>query len=145
MSHGAAFSELVIEVFRINGLALAAGNALAAPAGLTSARWQILGVVDHAPASVSDVARTMGLTRQGVQQTADAMALDGFVTWAPNPHHQRAKLVTITPKGTKALRAVERRQAAWADRLGKRLGAHALARAITVLQAARVALEEDER
>lgn len=33
-----AFSELVIEVFRVNGLALEAGDLLARPAGLTSAR-----------------------------------------------------------------------------------------------------------
>src|SRR5918995_101020 len=61
-AEGDAFTELVLEVFRLNGLLLAAGDQLAEPSGLTSARWQVLGVVDHEPAPVANVARIMGLT-----------------------------------------------------------------------------------
>src|SRR5688572_8966471 len=71
-----AFSELVLEVFRVNGLALEAGDALGEPSGLSSARWQVLGVVDHGAVPVSTIARTMGLTRQSVQLTANALELD---------------------------------------------------------------------
>lgn len=120
---GIAVSGLIVEVFRLNGVALEAGNALTRPAGLTSARWQVLGVVDHGPAAVATVAREMGLTRQSVQQTADAMARDGLVEYLENPHHQRAKLISITPRGRKALAEVERRHATWANRLGARMSA----------------------
>ena len=138
-----AFSELVIEVFRVNGLALEAGDELARPAGLTSARWQVLGVVDHGPAPVSNVARTMGLTRQSVQQIADALERDGFVEYVDNPHHRTARLIAMTAAGREALRQVEARHAAWADRLGKRLDLSSLFAAVDALREARRALEEE--
>ncbi|GAB2960734.1 MarR family transcriptional regulator [Micromonospora polyrhachis] len=117
---GSALSELVIEVFRANGLLLASGDGLARPAGLTSARWQVLGVVDHEPSTVSEVARVMGLTRQSVQQTADALARDGLVSFEENPRHRRAKLITITARGRVALDYVEQRQAEWSNRIAER-------------------------
>ncbi|WP_433926220.1 MarR family winged helix-turn-helix transcriptional regulator [Sorangium cellulosum] len=138
-----AFSELVVEVFRVNGLALEAGDLLARPAGLTSARWQVLGVVDHGPAPVSNVARMMGLTRQGVQQIADALQREGFVEYVENPHHRTAKLISMTEAGREALRQVEARHAAWADRLGKRIDPSSLRAAVDALRQARQALEED--
>ncbi|MBZ5712223.1 MarR family winged helix-turn-helix transcriptional regulator [Nannocystis pusilla] len=118
---GLAFSELILAVFRVNGLALAAGDRLAAPSGLTSARWQVLGVVDHGPVTVADVARTMGLRRQSVQQTADALAREGFVDYLDNPADRRANLIALTRAGRRALRAVEARHAAWASRLAARV------------------------
>jgi DNA-binding MarR family transcriptional regulator len=120
-NHGWGFSELLIEVFRVNGLLLAAGDELAAPAGLTSARWQVLGVVDHGPTTVAQVARIMGLTRQSVQQTADALARDRMIEYRDNPRHRRAKLLELTDRGRTALRAVEERQAEWANAIGERL------------------------
>lgn len=138
-----AFSELVIEVFRLNGLALEAGDRLARPAGLTSARWQVLGVVDHGPAPVANVARVMGLTRQSVQQIADALEREGFVEYVDNPHHRKAKLIAMTSAGTAALRQIERRHAAWAKRLGARIDLAALRAALDTLREARKVLEED--
>ena len=40
-----ALTGLVIEVFRLNGDLLAAGDALVGDLGLTSARWQVLGAI----------------------------------------------------------------------------------------------------
>ncbi|TDV46394.1 MarR family winged helix-turn-helix transcriptional regulator [Actinophytocola oryzae] len=118
---GWAFSELLVEVFRVNGLLLAAGDRLAAPAGLTSARWQVLGVVDHGPTTVAQVARTMGLTRQSVRQTADALVRDGLVELVPNPADRRARLLKLTPEGRKALRYVEEQQSTWANAIAAHL------------------------
>jgi DNA-binding MarR family transcriptional regulator len=142
-AEGDAFTELVLEVFRLNGLLLAAGDQLAEPSGLTSARWQVLGVVDHEPAPVANVARIMGLTRQTVQTTADTLERDGFVEYRDNPHHRRAKLIALTDQGRKALRQVEARQAAWADRLGKTAGVETLRAAVEGLRRARKQLEDD--
>ncbi len=140
---GEAFTELVLEVFRLNGLALEAGERLAGPLGLSSARWQVLGVVDHAPAPVANVARIMGLSRQGVQQTADALERDGFIEYLENPHHRRAKLISMTAKGREALRRVEGRQALWANRLGAGMNARQLRAAVNGLREARQLLEKD--
>lgn len=137
------FSELVLEVFRLNGRALAQGDVLAAPSGLTSARWQVLGVVDHGPAPASHVARTMGLTRQSVLELANALARDGFVRFTDNPHHRTAKLIEATPAGQRALRQIEARHAVWADRVGRRLGAARLRELVAGLREALQALEED--
>jgi len=140
---GLAFSGLVIEAFRINGLALAAGDALTKPVGLTSARWQVMGVVGDAPAPVAHVARMMGLTRQSVRETADALMRDGFVTYQDNPHHRTAKLLALTETGRRALQEVERRHAVWASRLGRRFDLASLRTAIRELQRVREELERD--
>ena len=72
------FTDLLLEVFRVNGLLLAAGDDLTRPVGLTSARWQVLGVAEHGPVPVSHVARTMGLSRQSVQITANGLGARRF-------------------------------------------------------------------
>lgn len=133
-ANGNVFTELILEVFRLNGLLLEAGDRLTHPVGLSSARWQVLGIVEHQPTPVAQVARSMGLTRQSVQQTADALANDGFITYTNNPHHRRAKLMTITPKGRKALDYIQQRQIDWANQVSETLSLEALNTAITVLR-----------
>ena len=138
-----ALSEVVIEVFRVNGLALAAGDVLGAPAGLSSARWQVLGVVDHGAAPVAHIARAMGLARQSVRITANALVRDGFVAFEPNPHHRTAKLVAITPAGRAALRRLEACHARWAARLGAKVGLEELREVLAGLRRVRTALETE--
>jgi DNA-binding MarR family transcriptional regulator len=138
-----AVSELIIEVFKANGALIAAGDALARPAGLSSARWQVLGVIDHQALTVADVARAMGLRRQSVQQTVDALVRDGLAVCRDNPRHRRAKLVEPTPEGRRALAEVERRHAEWADELAERLDAETIAAAKAALQGLTAALERN--
>ena len=139
-----AFTDLVLEVFRLNGRRLAAGDQLAAPVGLTSARWQVLGAIDGQPLSVAGIARAMGLTRQSVQRTADLLAAEGIVDFVPNPQHKRAKLVELTPTGRAMLREVTILQRAWADRTAAGLPAAALEAAVELLRTLRQRLEQAE-
>lgn len=141
---GGAFTKLILEVFRLNGLVLEAGDRLAQPAGLSSARWQVLGVVEHEPTPVAHVARIMGLTRQSVQQTADALAKDGFITYTENPHHRRAKLMNITPKGRKALDYVQQCQVNWANQISENYSLEDLRTTVTVLQQLRESLDRSK-
>jgi DNA-binding MarR family transcriptional regulator len=141
-AEGSAFIELTREIFRLNGLLLEAGNQLTAPVGLSSARWQILGIVEHGPEPVANIARIWGLTRQGVQQTADALDTDGFTEYLENPHHRRAKLVSITKKGTKALEYIRTQQASWANSIGEQAKFQDLQAAVSHLQALRTILEQ---
>ena len=71
----AAITGLVLEIFRLNGLLVASGDALVAGVGLTSARWQVLGAAAllQGRAPVAHIANFMGLTRQSVQRTADEL------------------------------------------------------------------------
>src|SRR5437016_12492641 len=90
-----ALTELMLEVFRLNGRLLASGDRLVADIGLSSARWQVLGAIalagPHLP--VAHIARNMGLTRQAVRRLVNELAADGLVAFATNPHHRRARLV----------------------------------------------------
>ncbi|MGH3880797.1 MAG: MarR family winged helix-turn-helix transcriptional regulator [Actinophytocola sp.] len=118
----------------MNGLLLSAGDALARPAGLTSARWQVLGVVDHGPVTIAEVARTMGLTRQTVRQTAASLASAGMLDYEDDPRDRRARLLVLTTRGRTALRSVERRQAAWANQVAARTSLSDLRSAIGILR-----------
>jgi DNA-binding MarR family transcriptional regulator len=114
-----SLTDLILDVFRLNGALLASGDALVGDLGLTSARWQVLGaiVLSPVPLPVAHLARNMGLTRQAVQRSVDEMRSDGLVRLDPNPHHKRAMLVAMTERGETAFRAAMERQEVWADAL----------------------------
>jgi DNA-binding MarR family transcriptional regulator len=139
-----AFTRLVLLVFRLNGLLLAAGDRLAAPAGQTSARWQVMGVIDHAPMTVARIARVMGLRRQSVQRTADLLAADGVAEYLDNPADRRARLLTLTPRGRRALRAIERAQFEWARNHGEAIGRKRLESAVSALEETIAQLERSD-
>jgi DNA-binding MarR family transcriptional regulator len=137
-----AFTRLVLLVFRLNGLLIEAGDRMAAPVGQTSARWQVMGVIDHEPLTVAAVARRMGLRRQSVQRTADVIVADGIATYLDNPADKRAKLLTLTDSGRRALRAIERAQHEWARELGGAIGLEPLLHAEEVLAKTIALLDE---
>lgn len=140
-----AVTELIIETFRLNGRLLAAGDALVEPLGLTSARWQVLGAValSPAPLPVAHLARNMGLTRQAVQRLVNEMMDDGLVRLAPNPHHQRAKLVLLTARGKAAYEASIERQTPWARELAVGLPLKRIEGAAALLKELRRRLEDE--
>ncbi len=142
-----AISELILEVFRLNGRLLEAGDALVADIGLTSARWQVMGAValSPVPLPVAHIARNMGLSRQSVQRLANEMEKDGLVMFAPNPHHERAKLVLLTPRGAGAYREAMDRQAPWAAGLASGLGAKDIEAARSLLRELRMRLSQEKR
>lgn len=137
-------SWLVVQVMQLNGLLTAAGDALAAPAGQTSARWQVLAAVEDAPLSVAQIARAMNLTRQSVQRVADLLAQEGLTAYQDNPAHARAKLLRLTPKGLKALRTIQAGQKVWANALASGMDEAQLRAASTVLAQLRQALMAQE-
>ena len=143
MTIEAVITDLVLETFRLNGRLLASGDALVADLGLTSARWQVIGAMalSPVPLSVAQSARNMGLTRQAVQRLANEMEADGLMRFAPNPHHQRAKLVLLTAAGKSAFAAAMKRQGAWASDLGAGLDPRKVAAAVATLRSVRQRLE----
>jgi DNA-binding MarR family transcriptional regulator len=130
---GDALSELVVQVFRLDGLLTATGDALAQPAGQTSARWRVLATVDGGPATVAQVARAWGLARQSVQRVADVLVDERFCRYDENPGHRRAQFLRITPRGRRALRTIQAAQRTWADAMGAEIGEADLQRANEVL------------
>lgn len=126
-------SVVAVQVLRLAGLLLEAGDALAAPTGQTSARWRVLAAVEDAPATVATIARALGQARQSVQRVADLLAADGLAVYEENPDHRRAMLVRLTARGRSALRAIQDAQRGWADTIGATVGARELEAASATL------------
>ena len=118
-----ALTDLVLDVFKLNGLLLTAGDRIVARLGLTSARWQVLGAIAYAEHAqpVAWLARDMGGNRQNVQRIVNDLRKTGLVTLEVNPHHRRASLVVLTDKGRRTFDEAMRLQAPWANLLSEDL------------------------
>jgi DNA-binding MarR family transcriptional regulator len=121
---GEAATEVILSIFRANGLLIAGGDLLSGQAGLTSARWQVMGAIALAerPLTVPQIARRMGLTRQSVHATIKRLVADGLVELAPNVDHDRSRLVRLTELGENKYAALDRRQVEWVNRLARGIG-----------------------
>lgn len=139
---GDAFSRFAIQVIRLSARLTAAGDALAKPAGQTSARWLVMAAVEDEPATVARIARLLGLTRQSVQRVADVLEREGLTSFADNPEHRRARLLELTREGRTALGMIQAAQRDWANELGAEIGAEGLRRASGVLDRALDALTQ---
>jgi DNA-binding MarR family transcriptional regulator len=142
-SAGAALTDLILDLFRLNSRMLAAGDRLVAGVGLTSARWQILGTIIAArrPQPVAWLARDMGANRQNVQRIVNDLHEDGLVAFEPNPHHRRAQLVVLTDKGRRAYDAAMRLQVPWVNDLANGLSTKDIEAVHRVVAALRQKLE----
>jgi DNA-binding MarR family transcriptional regulator len=136
-------SRLALETFRLNGALIALGDALVAPLGLTSARWQVMGAVAEARGGlpVAGIARNMGLVRQSVQRIADELAAAGVFRFVPNPHHRRAKLVQLTAHGAALFQQASARWLVLADSLVAAIGAAEVDRAAALLRGFRALIQ----
>ena len=133
---GELFTEVVLEIFKLSGFLAAAGDQLASEFGLSSARWKVLGTLDMAelPPTISQISRTMGLTRQAVQRIANAMEQDGLLTYQKNPQHKRASHVTMTKKGRTIYTLISKKQAPWANQTSEELDSAELETSLTALR-----------
>lgn len=141
---GEALTALVLEVFRLNGEMLSAGNQLTRPLGLTSARWQVMGAIDLAghPMTVAQIARRMGLARQGVQRIAHDLERLGMASFETNLDHKRAPLVFISDEGKDVMMQVDKTQASWVNNLASGLSKKQIDQALELLETIRKRSEE---
>jgi DNA-binding MarR family transcriptional regulator len=144
---GEAATEVILSVFRTNGLLLASGDLLGASEGLTSARWQVMGAIALAehPLTVPQIARRMGITRQSVHATVKRLVADGLLELAPNADHRRSQLVRLTELGRRRYAALDRRQAEWVNGLARGIGRSELETAARVLAELSARLEDETR
>ena len=134
---------LMLETFRLNGAFIALGDAVAAPVGLTSARWQVMGAIAEAQGAlpVASLARNMGLVRQSVQRTVDELTALGLLRLTPNPHHKRARLVGLTDRGVALFEEVCARWLAVGEPLLAGIGAAEAERGAAFLRTLRARVE----
>ena len=130
---GEVLTSLIVPVIRLEAYFSRAGETIAAAGGQTLARWLVLESAAEAPATVAQIARGLGNTRQSVQRVADLLQRDGLTKYVRNPSHQRSQFVRITPLGRKTLSTIQRAQRVWADRVGSEIGEPALRQAGSVV------------
>ena len=143
---GDAVSSLILDLFKLTGKMLVAGDKLVADLGLTSARWQVIGAIVAAerPQPVAWLARDLGAHRQNIQRIVNDLAGEGLVALAANPHHRRAHLVVLTDSGKRAFEAAMHLQAPWINHLSQGLSVADIHTTHKVLIALRKRLEENE-
>ncbi|UXI03669.1 MarR family winged helix-turn-helix transcriptional regulator [Photobacterium sp. TY1-4] len=143
----ARLSAMALTSFALNGQFLKIAEQLAAPAGLTATRWQVLGAVLHEPLTQAEIARRMGITRQSVRRTANQLMDDGLLGVVENPSLRKAKLLQPTEAGFAAIGKIGPQHACFARSLEGRLGHEKMAQiadTLTVLHAALEALVEPQ-
>lgn len=143
---GTALTALFLDLFRLNNRILSSGDRLVADLGLTSARWQVLGsiVAAERPQPVAWLARDMGANRQNVQRIVNDLEKEGLVSFQPNPHHRRARLVVLSDKGRQIFDAAMRLQAPWVNDLSDGLPLEDIETMRRVMTALRGKLEGHE-
>ncbi len=141
---GEILTTATMELFRVSGLILNAGDRLAAHLGLTGARWQILGAIVRggAPRTVAEIARNLGANRQNVQRIVNDLERMEFLGFEPNPRHRRAQLVVLAAKGKEAYEAAMGLQAPWVNQVTHGLDLKDLEAFQRVLLALRGKLED---
>ncbi|MDJ0832565.1 MAG: MarR family transcriptional regulator [Gammaproteobacteria bacterium] len=133
---GHTFTEIVIESFKLSGLLANEGDRIAAPLGLSSARWKILGALarSETPLTVSQIARNMGQSRQAVQSLVNIMSETGLIEFQNNPNHKRAKLAVLTPTGVNSYQEMEAIQIPWANDYASQMTIDDLERTLVTLK-----------
>lgn len=132
-----AATDAIFATFRLHGHLIALGDRMVQPFGLTSARWQILGsiIMSEGAATVPQIGRTLGLSRQAVQRVANDLHTAGLVSFDDNPHHKRAKLVRLTKAGEDTYRQADKAWALWANKAFAELSSTQLRKMTGLLEA----------
>jgi len=141
---GKVLTDLILESFQLYGVLLDSGNRITKPLGLTSARWQVMGAVDLAghPLTVAQVARRMGLARQGVQRIINDLERLEMVVLKSNLDHKRSPLVSLSKKGAHVMAEIDKAQIVWVNKLAEGLGECQVKQALKVMQKVRERLEQ---
>lgn len=127
-------TELIMEMFRLQGALERHGAKLTEPFGQTPARWQVLGACHNDQRTVAQIARRMGLSRQSVQRIANLLVDEGLARYADNPDHKRSPIVELTAKGERTIEAINAAQAEWSNGIADGLSARDLDRTARIIR-----------
>ncbi|MEO5350183.1 MAG: MarR family winged helix-turn-helix transcriptional regulator [Magnetococcus sp. YQC-3] len=130
-----SFTAIILQIFRSNGQMIGWGDRFAAPFGLTSARWQMLGALAMAsrPMSAPQLASNMGVTRQGAQKQLDRLLHEGMIEKLANPYHKRSPVYQLTVAGKERYQRIAQEWNRHATRMQQAFAAEELATVLRVL------------
>lgn len=94
-------------------------------------------------ATVPDMARARGVSRQHIQQQVDALLERGLLERKDNPAHKRSSLIALTDKGRALIQNMRADELNALSRLQVGVSDNAVAEAAQVLSSWRAALRRD--
>lgn len=104
-------TQVILNVFRLNGALTDWGDRFVISEGLTSTRWRMLGAVVLAkrPLTAPHIALVMGVTRQGTQKQLNVLVESGLMETHENPIHKRSPLYSLTAQGQSVYDSIDER------------------------------------
>jgi DNA-binding MarR family transcriptional regulator len=124
----------------------AAGDALTARFGQTTAEWGLMRTLDErGPMTVAALARSRPVARQWILRLANQLAGDGLIEFVNNPDHKRAKLMRITPRGKTLLRRIGAASETWVGEMKSDFDERAVRVTLEMLRKLRDRLTHDYR
>lgn len=134
IERGAALYEVLRHIRPVHQYSARAVATTSAPRGISMPMRAVLERLDDAgPQTVPQVARSLWITRQGVQRFVDEAKALGFVTARPNPGHKRSHLIDLTDAGRAAYRGLHADELATLDRIAAGLDPDDIAACVRVL------------
>jgi len=114
--------------------------------GLTAAMRGVLErILLDGPATVPDLARARGVSRQHIQQQVDPLLERGFIERNDNPAHRRSPIIGLTDKGRALIQNMRAEELSALGRMQVGVSDDAMLEAAQVLAAWRAALQLDTR
>lgn len=99
---------IVADVYELAGGFRRVGEGIARTVGQTQARWQVLSAGSDMPKTVPQIARRLGVSRQNVQQIAEALVDASLARFVDNPDHRRSPHLILTGEGRTTLATLTR-------------------------------------
>jgi len=114
--------------------------------GLTAAMRGVLErILLDGPATVPDLARARGVSRQHIQQQVDPLLERGFIERNDNPAHRRSPIIGLADKGRALIQNMRAEELSALGRMQVGVSDDAMLEAAQVLAAWRAALQLDTR
>lgn len=114
-------SLIVADIFELAGRFRGEGETIAAKAGQTQARWQVMSAASSGLLTVPQIARRLGVTRQNVQRIADLLVSENWASFAENPDHRSSPHLVLNKRGQSALAEISKAARGFHAHLADRL------------------------
>ena len=112
---------IAADLFELAGAFRETGEAIARTTGQTQARWQVLSAASAERKTVPQIARRLGVARQGVQRLANLLVADGSAVFEPNPDHRASPHLVLTESGRADLARLTKAAAAYHAAIARRM------------------------
>lgn len=134
--------RLIVEIRGAFNDLKAFSDAANADLAITAAMRAVMEYVDqNGPEAVPAIAKAKNVSRQHIQQLADAVVAAGFGEWRANPRHKRSQLFALTREGKRRFAEIRKREAGALARIASKLEAERVSEAAETISALRAKLK----